>query len=316
MNFISKIITHLKNGNLISAGETALAADFISTSAGAGDSGKVPKLASDGKIDGSFFRTPTVVVFTPNANSGGSTTQFDITNTGGTTYRYTWDGTGTDPNITALTFPTGKPVDIQCAYFNAKNKGFFTITGSGNNYFEITNVAGVVESNKAIGTGYLNLGTTWTKDAGLKYITVELVGAGSGGNSSYAGGNTHFGSHLSATGGSSSGSSRPGGVGTGGDINIDGLMSEDGYRYTGSHSSPRDAANLPSVLGYLGSGGGIDQDGSSDHPYTGCSGGYSRKTIAAASLGATEVLVVGKGGVAGTYGRNGGDGVIIVTEYY
>jgi hypothetical protein len=40
----------------ISTGSTIVAADFVSTSAGAGDSGKVPKLNAAGKLDNSFLR--------------------------------------------------------------------------------------------------------------------------------------------------------------------------------------------------------------------------------------------------------------------
>lgn len=41
----------------IVTGQTASASDFVSTSAGAGDSGKVPKLGPAGRIDKSFFPT-------------------------------------------------------------------------------------------------------------------------------------------------------------------------------------------------------------------------------------------------------------------
>ena len=40
----------------ISAGSDALAADFIDTSAGAGDSGKGVKLDSDGKINNNMIK--------------------------------------------------------------------------------------------------------------------------------------------------------------------------------------------------------------------------------------------------------------------
>lgn len=86
---------------------------------------------------------------------GSSTTQFDITKPSGTTYRYTFDGTGTDPSITAITFPVGTQVTINIANASAGNNGTFTITGSGSSYFEIDNPAGVVESNKTIGAGSL-----------------------------------------------------------------------------------------------------------------------------------------------------------------
>ncbi len=50
---------------MIAAGQTALAADFISTSAGASDAGRVAKVNSIGKLDSSFFvSNSTTAVFT------------------------------------------------------------------------------------------------------------------------------------------------------------------------------------------------------------------------------------------------------------
>ncbi len=91
---------------------------------------------------------------TPDA-IGNSTTQFDITNPSGTTFRYTYDGTGTDPTISATTMPVGSFVLIAGQNFNAANNGLFVVTASGSNYFEVTNAAGVVESDKTLGTGSL-----------------------------------------------------------------------------------------------------------------------------------------------------------------
>ncbi len=84
---------------------------------------------------------------------GDTTTQFDITNPAGTTFRYTFDGTGTNPAITAITVPIGTYVYVNAQNFAAGNKGIFVVTGVGADYFEVTNAAGVVESNKTIGTG-------------------------------------------------------------------------------------------------------------------------------------------------------------------
>lgn len=84
---------------------------------------------------------------------GSSTTQFDITNTSGTTYRYTWDTTGTDPAITAITFVVGSQVTVNIANASSGNNGTFTITASAANYFEVDNPAGVAETNKTIGAG-------------------------------------------------------------------------------------------------------------------------------------------------------------------
>ncbi len=82
---------------------------------------------------------------------GAADSRFDVTNPGGTTFRYTYDGTGTDPGITALTFPIGASVIISGGSgFAAGNEGTFTVTGSGANYFEVTNAAGVVEADKTI----------------------------------------------------------------------------------------------------------------------------------------------------------------------
>jgi len=83
---------------------------------------------------------------------GGSTSQFDITNTAGSTYRYTYDGTGTDPNITAARLPVNSNITIDGQNFNTANNGSFTVTGSGANYFEVTNASGVAENDKTLGT--------------------------------------------------------------------------------------------------------------------------------------------------------------------
>ena len=86
---------------------------------------------------------------------GDSTTQFDITNISGSTFRYTYDGTGTNPSINATNFPIGSTVYLWADNFSAGNQGNFTVTASGSNYFQVTNVAGVVESNKTIATGFI-----------------------------------------------------------------------------------------------------------------------------------------------------------------
>jgi len=77
--------------------------------------------------------------------------------------------------------PIGTPIDIQGSTFNAGNKGFFLVTGSGINYFEITNASGVAEVDKILDSGYINKGTSWSKPSGLKYIEIELQAGGGGG---------------------------------------------------------------------------------------------------------------------------------------
>jgi len=84
---------------------------------------------------------------------GGSSSRFDITNTAGDTWRYTWDGTGTDPGIsTGWSFYA---VIVYAENFTGRNNGIFQITDSGLNWFEVTNINGYAENNKTIGEGYI-----------------------------------------------------------------------------------------------------------------------------------------------------------------
>ncbi len=98
---------------------------------------------------------------------GDTTTQFDITNPSGTTFRYTYDTTGTDPLISATTVPIGSYILIEAQNFNAANNGLFLVTGVGASYFEVTNAAGVAENNKTIGSGFIY----------KKFTKVVLIGA-------------------------------------------------------------------------------------------------------------------------------------------
>lgn len=86
---------------------------------------------------------------------GDSTTQFDITKSGNTV-RYTYDNTGTNPDINSNTFPTGATVNIWGDNFHESNNLNATITASGSKYFEITNAGGTAENDKTLGTdGYI-----------------------------------------------------------------------------------------------------------------------------------------------------------------
>lgn len=86
---------------------------------------------------------------------GDSTTQFDITKSGNTV-RYTYDNTGTNPDINSNTFPMGATVNIWGDNFHESNNLNATITASGSKYFEITNASGTAENDKTLGTdGYI-----------------------------------------------------------------------------------------------------------------------------------------------------------------
>jgi hypothetical protein len=89
------------------------------------------------------------------ADIGDSTTQFDITKTG-STVKYLYDGTGTNPLITTHV-NAGDVIHIMASNFATANKGAFSVTAVGANYFEITNASGSDESNKTIGTGAIRI---------------------------------------------------------------------------------------------------------------------------------------------------------------
>lgn len=191
-------------------------------------------------------------------------------------------------------------------------------------------------------------GDTWNKPAGLKYVVVELVGGGGGGEANglataagSAGGTSSFGAHLSATGGDGGdgyGYTNSPGTGTGGDINAQGGCPEpcpqsssvdlgtkggDSF-FAGGGKLQNDTAGNNGQLGSGGAGANGYSLGSSSNRngQGGFAGGYSRKTIQEDDLGATETITVGSGGTGGSAATNGydggdgGDGVVIVTEYY
>jgi hypothetical protein len=127
-----------------------------------------------------FDGSPMTLARYPNKNAtpgittkiGDYTTQFDISNpsSDGVTWRYTYDGTGTDPVINATTVPVGTMIYVNLVggtpVCNILNRDSFSVTASGDNYFEVNNPVGVAETNKTIGTlGYLQLKTQWLRSA-------------------------------------------------------------------------------------------------------------------------------------------------------
>lgn len=180
----------------ITAGQDILASDFIYASernaTKSNDVGRVPKLEADGYLDPEFFEEVADRQVFEVTDLGDNTTQYDITNPSGTTFRYTYDGTGTDPGISASTVPTGSYVRIRITStgVDSVNAGIFQVTGSGTNYFEVTNASGSVESNKLF-TLQVTDTQTWTKPTGAKFVEVEVIaggGSGTGGSTGAGGG--------------------------------------------------------------------------------------------------------------------------------
>jgi hypothetical protein len=132
-------------------------------------------------------KPPVTTVYSMTGNLlSADTAQFDITNPVGTTFRYTYDGTGANPGISAATAPVGTVVVISVASFNVANRGTFTITSSGTNYFEVINASGVAENNKVVGAAdyirKISSVYTWFKPINktFSHIEVEVQGGGGG----------------------------------------------------------------------------------------------------------------------------------------
>lgn len=316
---------------------------FINSSSGASDAGKGVKTDSNGLIDKSFTTTPTVQNFITKT-FGDSTTRFDITNPSGSTFRYTYDSTGTNPDISTSSLPYNSILVVNGQNFSSGNNGTFKVTGVGSNYFEVTNSSGVVESDKTLGTGSITGATTWTKPTGLKYVIVEVqAGGGAGGGavgSDDAGGGGGGGGYarkliqaslLGATETVTVGAGGVGGIGSG----PSGGNSSFGSHLVSTGGSGGTANNGTAGVGGIGTLGDLNIGGSDGYIGTidtsgteiGGHGGDSHLGGGAlggdnSANGSSGKLYGGGGGGAASpsgtdySGGSGANGIVIVTEFY
>lgn len=187
----------------------------------------------------------------------------------------------------------------------------------------------VTTSNTVINAYTSN--TTWTKPANLKSIKVIVIGGGGGGSEGVAGGNglsSSFGTFCSATGGIGGGigpatpDAGPGGVGSGGDINLTGEMGSPGGSFNGGSTflgtgaSRRRIAVSPFNQQATFGGGGYGPTSQ------GGGGGTAIKVIPAPSIPGPVTVTVGLGGVGtpspGSPGSTspGANGIVVVEEFY
>jgi len=176
---------------------------------------------------------------------------------------------------------------------------------------------------------------TWTKPSNLKYIIVEVQGAGESGQREAgtinAGADSTFKTLTGKGGGTVT--ANVGGLATGGDINVKGTSSDPcigiegttgGNSFFGGGGKGSNVYLTGGATGVYGSGGGgaHNNHGVGGVGNGGAAGGYARKLFLTGGLSATESYAVGAGG-AGSGGSanqgdsgSGGDGIVIVTEYY
>lgn len=230
---------------------------FVSTSAGAGDSGKGAKLNASGVLDQSFTTTPIVRTYLNAASPA------------------TW------------TKPTG------LKYVIVEVQGAGGAGGGSNNSTNHSNGCG------GGGGGYSRKLIAVASLGATETVTIGAGGTGVSVGTGNTGATSSFGSHCSATGGTGGGLSTigAGGIGSSGDINI-----------TGGGGTAKVAQ----------SGGDDVASGSG-----GCSFfGGGAKGIASGSNIVGDVGGVYGGGGAGSNGSGnnpggaGGAGIVIVTEYY
>lgn len=325
----------------------------VSSSAGAADEGKLPKLNPAGQLDPSFFKAPVVRVYdTALTNLGDSTTRFDITVPVAGTARYTWDATGLDPAFSLANNPVGSLIVFQAQNFNAANNGVFVVTGAGSNYVEVANVSAVAENDKTVGTGYIGRGSSslvWAKPSGLSHIVVELVaGGGRGGNTSTGGSTAGAGGSGGAGGGASrkliAAASLPASVGVEvcpgatASLPVSTRRSSFGsFFYAtggGDGGSEGTAPGVPGMgfngdVNFSGNGGGQGNQEGTSFPAVGGHGGGSIFGGGAPTQGfdnanGLDGFAYGGGGSGATSrsastSRTGGQGfrgAVIVTEYY
>jgi hypothetical protein len=104
------------------------------------------------KEDGSVGQCTGIDNFLFQISGSATGPQFDITNPSGNTFRYTYDGSGDEPYVFQKIY-NGASIKITASNFNNNNEGEFTVTGAGDDYFEVTNASGVIESNKVLAEG-------------------------------------------------------------------------------------------------------------------------------------------------------------------
>ncbi|MEI7510600.1 MAG: hypothetical protein WCJ84_00400 [Candidatus Peregrinibacteria bacterium] len=108
---------------------------------------------------------------------GDATTQFTITNPTGSTWRYTYTGTGTAPLFVTNGMATGQVLNI-AGFTNANNNGTITVSAVAETYFEITNAVG----SELVVDGSFPTATNWTFEANWTFDGTNFEADSTGSN--------------------------------------------------------------------------------------------------------------------------------------
>ena len=148
----------------IQQGQTAIASDFISSSAGTGSAGQVPKLAASGRIDNSFI-----------SNLFGDGSDGVILLDGSNTFSYI-SKSGSTYTLTRDIFATTLTV----------NGGVILITGNWRIFctIEITGAGTIKQDGNTGGNGSYQCGIVGGGGSIVGYVTSPAGGNGGSGNSS------------------------------------------------------------------------------------------------------------------------------------
>ena len=184
---------------MISTGQQALASDFISTSAGAGSSGQVPKCNSLGKIDNSFLPI----------KFGGTGADGVLSITSGTTTISAGSASVLVKNYTSISITgTGKLVfsnpGSNGTLIFLKSQGNVTLTSSTAPMIDASNMGGPAGT-----AGYYGDGTSPTQGAGGNFYSGgswgQGGGGGGGGGALSGGGTGYYSGSVPAAGGGTTG---------------------------------------------------------------------------------------------------------------